>query len=70
MKKQTWALLMFSSHQKHKQMPVETEVSDIPKNETAPEAEPSVEREGPFYFLFTRQGWRKIRSRKQTLWSG
>ncbi|STE86087.1 putative exonuclease RNase T and DNA polymerase III [Escherichia coli] len=25
---------------------VETEVSDIPKNETAPEAEPSVEREG------------------------
>ncbi|MBW6098016.1 hypothetical protein HT118_06790 [Escherichia coli] len=22
------------------------------KNETAPEAEPSVEREGPFYFLF------------------
>ena len=31
---------------------VETEVSDIPKNETAPEAEPSVEREGPFYFLF------------------
>ncbi|HAV9163890.1 TPA: exonuclease [Escherichia coli] len=28
------------------------EVSDIPKNETAPEAEPSVEREGPFYFLF------------------
>ncbi|EFL0050174.1 exonuclease, partial [Escherichia coli] len=32
---------------------VETEVSDIPKNETAPEAEPSVEREGPFYFLFT-----------------
>ncbi|KAA9891528.1 exodeoxyribonuclease, partial [Escherichia coli] len=32
---------------------VETEVSDIPKNETAPEVEPSVEREGPFYFLFT-----------------
>ncbi|HAK9497036.1 exonuclease [Escherichia coli] len=31
---------------------VETEVSDIPKNETAPEAEPPVEREGPFYFLF------------------
>lgn len=31
---------------------METEVSDIPKNETAPEAEPSVEREGPFYFLF------------------
>ena len=31
---------------------VETEVSDIQKNETAPEAEPSVEREGPFYFLF------------------
>ncbi|EHY6383200.1 3'-5' exoribonuclease [Escherichia coli] len=31
---------------------VETEVSDIPKNETVPEAEPSVEREGPFYFLF------------------
>ena len=31
---------------------VETEVSDIPKNETAPEAEPSVGREGPFYFLF------------------
>ncbi|WP_244581601.1 3'-5' exonuclease, partial [Escherichia coli] len=30
-----------------------TSVSDIPKNETAPEAEPSVEREGPFYFLFT-----------------
>ncbi len=25
-------------------------VSDIPKNETAPEVEPSVEREGPFYF--------------------
>ncbi|AHG15174.1 exonuclease [Escherichia coli] len=30
-----------------------TPEKDIPKNETAPEAEPSVEREGPFYFLFT-----------------
>ncbi|MEZ2936792.1 3'-5' exoribonuclease domain-containing protein [Escherichia coli] len=32
---------------------VETEVSDIQKNESALETEPSVEREGPFYFLFT-----------------
>ncbi|CAD6115786.1 exonuclease [Escherichia coli] len=32
---------------------VETEVSDTQKNESALEAEPSVEREGPFYFLFT-----------------
>ena len=32
---------------------VETEVSDTPKNESALETEPSVEREGPFYFLFT-----------------
>ena len=27
----------------------------ISKNETAPEAEPSVEREGPFYFLFAER---------------
>ncbi|HCN5594581.1 TPA: 3'-5' exoribonuclease [Escherichia coli] len=32
---------------------VETEVSDTPKNESTLETEPSVEREGPFYFLFT-----------------
>ncbi|WDB46200.1 exonuclease [Escherichia albertii] len=32
---------------------VETEVSGSQKNESALEAEPSVEREGPFYFLFT-----------------
>ncbi|EIX7349267.1 3'-5' exoribonuclease [Escherichia coli] len=32
---------------------VETEVSDAQKNESILEAEPSVEREGPFYFLFT-----------------
>ncbi|WP_105495985.1 exonuclease, partial [Escherichia coli] len=32
---------------------VETEVSDTQKNESALETEPSVEREGPFYFLFT-----------------
>ncbi|NOL17294.1 exonuclease [Escherichia coli] len=32
---------------------VETEVSDTQKNESTLEAEPSVEREGPFYFLFT-----------------
>lgn len=32
---------------------VETEVSGPQKNESALEAEPSVEREGPFYFLFT-----------------
>ncbi|MGE0951245.1 3'-5' exoribonuclease [Escherichia coli] len=32
---------------------VETEVSDTQKNESTPETEPSVEREGPFYFLFT-----------------
>ncbi|MED0435761.1 3'-5' exoribonuclease, partial [Escherichia coli] len=32
---------------------VETEVSDTKKNESALETEPSVEREGPFYFLFT-----------------
>ncbi|WP_149534785.1 exonuclease [Escherichia albertii] len=32
---------------------VETEVSGTQKNESALEAEPSVEREGPFYFLFT-----------------
>ncbi|EKR1244120.1 exonuclease, partial [Escherichia coli] len=30
---------------------VETEVSDTQKNESALETEPSVEREGPFYFL-------------------
>ncbi|HCC4838182.1 TPA: 3'-5' exoribonuclease [Escherichia coli] len=32
---------------------VETEVSDTQKNESALETEPSIEREGPFYFLFT-----------------
>ncbi|EJQ0322226.1 3'-5' exoribonuclease, partial [Escherichia coli] len=32
---------------------VETEVSDTQKNESVLETEPSVEREGPFYFLFT-----------------
>ncbi|HDH7758827.1 TPA: 3'-5' exoribonuclease, partial [Escherichia coli] len=32
---------------------VETEVSDTQKNESTLETEPSVEREGPFYFLFT-----------------
>ncbi|HFO4793156.1 TPA: 3'-5' exoribonuclease [Escherichia coli] len=32
---------------------VETEVSDTQKNENTLETEPSVEREGPFYFLFT-----------------
>ncbi|EZC50873.1 exonuclease, partial [Escherichia coli O121:H19 str. K5269] len=33
--------------------PVETAESDTQKNEILVEAEPSVEREGPFYFLFT-----------------
>lgn len=51
MKKQTQALLMFSSHQKHKLMQWKLRYL-ISQNETAPEAEPSVEREGPFYFLF------------------
>ncbi|WP_332391441.1 exonuclease [Escherichia coli] len=32
---------------------VETEVSDTQKNESTLETEPSVERDGPFYFLFT-----------------
>ena len=32
---------------------VETEVSDTQKNESTLETEPSIEREGPFYFLFT-----------------
>ncbi|HAV8880835.1 TPA: exonuclease [Escherichia coli] len=32
---------------------VETEVFDTQKNESTLETEPSVEREGPFYFLFT-----------------
>ncbi|ELX1429323.1 3'-5' exoribonuclease [Escherichia coli] len=32
---------------------VETEVSDTQKNESTLETEPSVERKGPFYFLFT-----------------
>ncbi|EOT7727275.1 3'-5' exoribonuclease [Escherichia coli] len=32
---------------------VETEVSDTQKNESTLETEPSVELEGPFYFLFT-----------------
>ena len=32
---------------------VETEVSDTQKNESTLETEPSVERAGPFYFLFT-----------------
>ncbi|EFH2540053.1 exonuclease [Escherichia coli] len=32
---------------------VETEVSDTQKNESTLETGPSVEREGPFYFLFT-----------------
>ncbi|WP_449266244.1 exonuclease, partial [Escherichia coli] len=32
---------------------VETEVSDTQKNESTLETEPSVKREGPFYFLFT-----------------
>ncbi|HAN3963419.1 TPA: 3'-5' exoribonuclease domain-containing protein [Escherichia coli] len=38
---------------------VETEVSDTQKNESALEAEPSVEREGPFYFLFTDKNGEK-----------
>ncbi|EFB3955132.1 exonuclease [Escherichia coli] len=33
--------------------PVETAESDTQKNEILVEAEPSVEREGPFYFVFT-----------------
>lgn len=52
MKKQTRTLLMFSSRQQQTDS-VETEVSDTQKNESALETEPSVEREGPFYFLFT-----------------
>lgn len=52
MKKQTRALLLVLQSSETQTDAVETEVSDIPKNETAPEAEPSVEREGPFYFLF------------------
>ncbi|HAW3395782.1 TPA: exonuclease, partial [Escherichia coli] len=38
---------------------VETEVSDTQKNESTLETEPSVEREGPFYFLFTDKGGEK-----------
>ncbi len=38
---------------------VETEVSDTQKNESALETEPSVEREGPFYFLFTDKNGEK-----------
>ncbi|MGU4533401.1 3'-5' exoribonuclease domain-containing protein [Escherichia coli] len=38
---------------------VETEVSDTQKNESALETEPSVEREGPFYFLFTDKDGKK-----------
>ncbi|HAH7236915.1 TPA: exonuclease [Escherichia coli] len=38
---------------------VETEVSDTQKNESTLETEPSVEREGPFYFLFTDKNGEK-----------
>ncbi|QMS34545.1 3'-5' exoribonuclease [Escherichia coli] len=38
---------------------VETEVSDTQKNESTLETEPSVEREGPFYFLFTDEDGEK-----------
>ncbi|MGE0952170.1 3'-5' exoribonuclease [Escherichia coli] len=38
---------------------VETEISDTQKNESTLETEPSVEREGPFYFLFTDKGGEK-----------
>lgn len=48
---------------------VETEVSDIPKNETAPEAEPSVEREGPFYFLFAdKDGENTVAQTNSLVW--
>ncbi|HBA9583112.1 TPA: exonuclease, partial [Escherichia coli] len=39
--------------------PVETAESDTQKNEILVEAEPSVEREGPFYFVFTDKGGEK-----------
>ncbi|AQW72570.1 3'-5' exoribonuclease [Escherichia coli] len=39
---------------------VETEVSDTKKNESTLETEPSVEREGPFYFLFTDKNGEKF----------
>ncbi|EON3078642.1 3'-5' exoribonuclease [Escherichia coli] len=39
---------------------VETEVSDTKKNESTLETEPSVEREGPFYFLFTDKDGEKF----------
>ncbi|HBA7073062.1 TPA: exonuclease [Escherichia coli] len=39
--------------------PVETAESDTQKNEIQVEAEPSVEREGPFYFVFTDKGGEK-----------
>ncbi|ENS1131386.1 3'-5' exoribonuclease [Escherichia coli] len=44
---------------------VETEVSDTQKNESTLETEPSVEREGPFYFLFTdKDGEKYCRANK------
>ena len=45
---------MFSRSSETQTDAVETEVSDIPKNETAPEAEPSVEREGAVLFPLRR----------------
>ncbi len=45
---------------------VETEYLIPKKNESALEDESSVEREGPFYFLFSDKDGEKIRSRKQT----
>ncbi|KEO15984.1 putative exonuclease [Escherichia coli 2-222-05_S4_C3] len=51
MKEEIWALLMFSRRQYQKLMQWKR-VSDIAKTECAVEVEPSVEREGPFYFLF------------------
>ncbi len=57
---------MFSSRQHHKLMQWAILVPDTQKNESALEDESSVEREGPFYFLFSDKDGEKIRSRKQT----
>ncbi len=61
---------MLSSSQQHKLLQWRRQNPILKKNEILVEAEPSVEREGPFYFVFTDKGGEKIRQGKQTFWSG
>ena len=68
MKEQIRAQLILS-HQQYKLMRVETEIPDNQKPNAKWKREPSVEREGPFYFLFADKDGEKY-GRANKLWSG